>query len=81
MSTTNTTDRFRISCDTRWQPASDPIDERWQGSPTDGEAFRFFIGDEPAAEEGLEAPAGAKATMRKATQLPRPPVPGEQQLS
>ena len=29
MSTTNTTDRFRISCDTRWQPAAEPLDERW----------------------------------------------------
>ena len=28
MSTTNTTDRYRISCDTRWQPVADPHDER-----------------------------------------------------
>jgi hypothetical protein len=28
-STTNTTDRFRLSCDVRYQPASDPVDERW----------------------------------------------------
>lgn len=32
MSTTNLTDRFRLSTDTRFQPASDPIDERWVGA-------------------------------------------------
>ncbi len=30
-STNNTTDRYRISADTRFQPAGDPIDERWSG--------------------------------------------------
>ncbi|MAX25876.1 MAG: phytanoyl-CoA dioxygenase [Phycisphaeraceae bacterium] len=30
-STTNTTNQWRISCDTRFQPAADPIDERWVG--------------------------------------------------
>jgi hypothetical protein len=29
MSTTNTTDKVRLSCDVRWQPASHPIDERY----------------------------------------------------
>ncbi len=28
-STTNTTDRYRLSCDVRFQPASDPMDPRW----------------------------------------------------
>jgi hypothetical protein len=28
MSTTNITDRIRISCDTRWQPVDEPIDQR-----------------------------------------------------
>ncbi|MCE9590810.1 MAG: phytanoyl-CoA dioxygenase family protein [Planctomycetes bacterium] len=27
----NTTDRWRISCDTRFQPADEPVDERWVG--------------------------------------------------
>ena len=27
----NTTDRWRLSCDTRFQPADDPIDKRWMG--------------------------------------------------
>lgn len=31
MSLTNCTDRYRISCDTRYQPASDSVDERWIG--------------------------------------------------
>ena len=30
-STTNTTNRWRISCDTRFQPEADPVDERWVG--------------------------------------------------
>lgn len=34
-STTNTTDRWRLSCDIRFQPASDPVDDRWVGeNPT-----------------------------------------------
>ena len=28
-STTNLTNRFRLSCDVRYQPASEPVDERW----------------------------------------------------
>ncbi|MEM7131877.1 MAG: phytanoyl-CoA dioxygenase family protein [Chloroflexota bacterium] len=30
-STTNLTDRFRLSCDVRFQPASEPADKRWVG--------------------------------------------------
>lgn len=30
-STTNTTDRWRLSCDVRFQPASEPMDNRWVG--------------------------------------------------
>ena len=29
-STTNVTNRFRLSCDVRYQPASDPVDNRWR---------------------------------------------------
>lgn len=29
-STTNLTNRFRLSCDIRFQPAGDPVDERWR---------------------------------------------------
>merc|ERR1712150_151236 len=31
MSTTNTTDKARISCDVRWQLANEPVDERYFG--------------------------------------------------
>lgn len=31
MGTTNLTDRWRLSCDVRFQPAADPVDERWVG--------------------------------------------------
>lgn len=37
-STNNTTDRWRISCDTRFQPASEPVDERWAGKNPLGHA-------------------------------------------
>ena len=30
-SLSNTTDRFRLSCDTRYQRADEPVDERWIG--------------------------------------------------
>lgn len=33
-STTNLTDRFRLSCDVRFQPASEPADKRWVGEGT-----------------------------------------------
>lgn len=35
-STTNLTDRFRISCDIRFQPAGEPLDERWAGKDPKG---------------------------------------------
>ncbi len=35
-STTNTTDRFRLSCDVRYQPSSDPVDARWCGRQPHG---------------------------------------------
>jgi len=36
----NTTDRARISCDVRFQPASDPVDERWVGDNPPGHYSR-----------------------------------------
>lgn len=35
-STINATDQTRISCDTRFQPAADPADERWVGPARSG---------------------------------------------
>jgi len=35
-STTNLTNRFRLSCDVRFQPASDPVDKRWGGDEVIG---------------------------------------------
>lgn len=35
-STNNNTDRWRLSCDTRFQPASEPADERWMGAQPKG---------------------------------------------
>lgn len=58
MSTTNTTDRYRISCDTRWQPAADPHDERWS---TDA-GWRRQLDPKRLAERGEE---GATETKRR----------------
>ncbi|MDF2720751.1 MAG: phytanoyl-CoA dioxygenase [Paenibacillus sp.] len=49
-STENKTNRFRISCDTRYQLASEPVDERWIGREPKGHAKsnpseRISIGD------------------------------------
>lgn len=52
MSTTNTSKGFRLSCDTRWQPASQPVDERWAGGAMEGKALRLFCGDQPRAPVG-----------------------------
>jgi hypothetical protein len=30
-SLTNTSNRYRLSCDTRYQRADEPVDERWVG--------------------------------------------------
>ena len=35
-SLSNMTDRIRISCDTRYQPLSDPVDSRWSGKNPKG---------------------------------------------
>jgi len=35
-STTNTTDKWRLSCDVRFQPAADPMDPRWSGKEPAG---------------------------------------------
>ncbi len=52
-STTNLTNRFRLSCDVRYQPAGDPVDERWKrgGGGHYGEARRDM--ESARAEWGL----------------------------
>ncbi len=52
-STTNLSNRFRLSCDVRYQPAGDPVDERWKrdGSGHYGEAQRDM--ESARAEWGL----------------------------
>lgn len=50
MGTTNLTDRWRLSCDVRFQPAADRVDERW-------------VGENPIAHYGMDKP---KATMAEA---------------
>jgi hypothetical protein len=44
-STTNTTDKWRISCDVRFQPAADPVDERWVGENPISHYARVESGD------------------------------------
>ena len=50
-STTNLTDRWRISCVTRFQPISDPVDKRWIGDQPHGENQLYT--DQPAASEEM----------------------------
>lgn len=38
-SLTNTSNRFRLSCDTRYQPANEPTDDRWVGKHHTGHTF------------------------------------------
>ena len=52
-SLTNTTDRWRFSCDTRFQPADDPIDERW-------------MGDKPIAHYAYGSPGAKHVPMAEA---------------
>lgn len=40
-STTNTTDKWRLSCDVRYQPADEPADERWVGKTPKAHTERF----------------------------------------
>lgn len=43
-STTNLTNRYRLSCDVRFQPAHEPMDERWRPG---GSGHRLFGGETP----------------------------------
>jgi len=55
-STTNVTDRWRLSCDVRFQPAADPVDERWVGeNPINHDAQRSGAGEmQPIASRRAE---------------------------
>jgi hypothetical protein len=50
-STNNTTDRFRISCDTRFQLAAEPVDERWAGANPRGHYAWFSEPDKMVTVE------------------------------
>lgn len=52
-STTNLTNRFRLSCDVRFQPASEPADSRWVG-PGDGHSAHGTIELKPMEEARSE---------------------------
>jgi hypothetical protein len=49
-STTNTTNRFRLSCDVRFQPKSEPADERWVGENPMGH-YRWGKGESAVTME------------------------------
>ena len=53
-STTNTTDQWRLSCDVRFQPAADPVDERW-------------VGDNPIGHYGHRADGHERMQRARAT--------------
>lgn len=50
-STTNTTDKWRLSCDVRFQPAADPMDPRWFGKEPKGHMRQK---DVPQKERSME---------------------------
>ena len=42
-STTNTTDRWRLSCDVRYQPQAESMDERWAGVSPPGHSAKSLL--------------------------------------
>ena len=54
-STKNLSDRWRISCDIRFQPAEHPIDERWVGkNPISHTGSQQISFEEAKKQWGLE---------------------------
>jgi hypothetical protein len=54
MSTANLTDRVRVSCDVRWQPASLPVDDRYFGDDppgTTGAGYAELNGAKPLTQD------------------------------
>ncbi|MEO7242869.1 MAG: phytanoyl-CoA dioxygenase family protein [Variovorax sp.] len=51
----NGSNKFRLSCDTRYQPANEPMDERWRGAKPSGHEVLW------AAEPKLRSVAEARA--------------------
>lgn len=53
-SATNTTDRYRLSVDTRYQLASEPVDERWYGENPRGH-YAWLTGQTVSMEEARKS--------------------------
>lgn len=51
----NTQECVRLSCDVRWQPAADPRDDRWFGSPPSGHGGTSYGGVNGARPLGSDA--------------------------
>ena len=62
MSTTNTTSEYRISCDTRWQPAAEPHDARWATEA----GWRAQLDPKRLADRGEAGATEAKLTAAPA---------------
>lgn len=52
-STTNTTDKWRLSCDVRYQPAAEPADDRWIGNDAKGHSEPFRMQETPHTMEEM----------------------------
>jgi len=52
-STTNTTDKWRLSCDVRYQPAAEPADDRWIGKKAKGHSQPFLTKESPYSMEDM----------------------------
>lgn len=57
-STTNTTEKWRLSCDIRFQPAAEPADERWVGKTPRGHDHSFTTGQTARTMEEMRSEWG-----------------------
>jgi len=57
-STTNVTNKWRISCDVRFQPKADPMDDRWVGREPKGHDGKLYAQREPRSMQQARAEWG-----------------------
>ena len=64
-STANSTDRLRLSADVRFQPASQPMDERWSGANPKGHGHVPSNAGKPLRKADLDAQLAASLKLQK----------------
>lgn len=73
-STANATGRARISCDVRWQPAAEPIDDRYVGTADEMAAKKAQRKQTGAYAPAAAGGSGTGAVVLGADQTPEPVV-------